>query len=114
MFEPNLIGAIKKRVGRDVHGQAVLGREISCPFAIVNLEVMAQKTSVRADSSGSRGSADELTADRLRILISKFVSVAIDDVFIFEGASYVITSKHTRRSVMGDVDHYQCDLEILP
>lgn len=114
MFEPNLKGKLQKRTGRNIHGEPLLSAAIDCSFAIVNLEVKALKTSVRADSSGSRGSADEFTAEHLRILISKFTKFEINDIFSFDGMSYLVISKHPRRSVFGDIDHYQCDLEILP
>ena len=114
MFTPNLIGIIKKVTGRDIYGQPQHGAALSCPFAIVNLETKSQKTSVRADSSGSRGSADEIASDRLKILIAPHMRVAIQDRFEFEGASYIISMMHPRRTVFGSIDHFECDLEVTP
>lgn len=114
MFQPNLVGKLQSRIGRDVHGQALLGPERDCPFAIVNLETRAQKTSVRADSSGSRGSSDEIASDRLKILVPQYIVISIDDRFTFRGDRYSVRMKHPRHSVMGDLDHFECDLEVMP
>jgi hypothetical protein len=114
MFEPNLVGTIRSRQGRDVHGTPIFGPERVCPFAIVNLVVNTQKTSVRADSSGSRGAADEIASNRLKILIAKFIQVEIEDRFIFDGMQYSIRAKHVRRTTFGEIDHFECDLEVMP
>lgn len=114
MFSPNLIGALRNRTGRDVHGMAVYGDPVICPFAVVNLERRSQKTSVRADSSGSRGSADEVASTNLKILVPSYVVINVDDEFTFEGERYQVSTKHKRRSVAGGVDHIECDLEVLP
>ncbi|CAN5354697.1 hypothetical protein BH10PSE8_BH10PSE8_13750 [soil metagenome] len=38
-------------------------------LSIVNMQVGAPKTSVRADSAASRGSTDEIAAERAKILM---------------------------------------------
>lgn len=114
MFRPNLIGTLRKKVSRDVRGRVTYGPDTPCPFAIVNLDIGALKTSVRADSSASRGSADETVAQRAVILISPLSDVSVSDQFEFEDMTFEVSSKHVRRTVMGSIDHFQCDLEILP
>lgn len=111
MFTPNLMGTIQSRIGRDIHGRHKLGPEKPCPFGPVNLSIGALKTSVRADSSASRGSADETAVERGKILIPAFVSVSIGDIFIFSGVKFEIITAHQRFSVTGSFDHYECDLE---
>lgn len=113
MFAPNLIGTIAVIAGRDIHGIATFGAPKECPFAMINLNSKSEKTSVRADSSASRGSADELTSQKMKILIPVFVTVGIGDRFVFDGVKYDIISRHPRRSVFGDLDHYECDIEVL-
>lgn len=113
MFEPNLVGKISTLQGYDVHAREVYSLARVCPFAIVNLEIGAEKTSVRADSSASRGSADEMTVERGKILIANYVDVKINDRFDFDGVRYKIVSKFARRSVEGKIDHYECDLEVI-
>lgn len=114
MFTPNVIGILKPRIARDIHGQSMFGDPVQCPFAVVNLETKSQKTSVRADSSGSRGAADEIASDRLKILISPHIIVKIEDHFEFDGESYVIKRLHPRRAVSGQIDHFECDLQVTP
>jgi hypothetical protein len=114
MFEPNVVGKLAKLVGRDVHARPTFAEPIDCPFGIVNLNVGAEKTIVRADSSASRGSADEISAVRAKILIAKYIDVTIGDRFEFEGMKFLIASKHVRRSILGSVDHFECDMEIVP
>lgn len=114
MFEANLVGKLKRVIGRDVHARAQFAPAIDCPFGPVNLEVKSEKTIVRADSSASRGSADERTSKYAQILISPIVPVAIGDRFEFDGMAFLITSVHTRRSVFGNIDHFDCFMEPLP
>lgn len=114
MFQPNLIGKMQRRTGRDVHGRGVYEAPRDCPFAVVNMDIGAIKTSVRADSSASRGSADETAAMRAKILVPPFVSLKPDDIFLFDGMSFLIVSLHNRRSVSGALDHIECTLEVTP
>jgi hypothetical protein len=114
MFQPNLVGTLKRLTGRDVHSRETWSDPIDCPFGPVNLDVGSQKTSVRSDSSASRGAADEIATMNAKILIAPFVQVAIGDRFEFDGMIFKITTKHTRRSVTGVVDHFECAMEIVP
>jgi len=114
MFEPNCLGTLKPLVGRDVHSRPTYGPAVDCPFGPVNLDVGALKTNVRADSSASRGAADETEAIRAKILVASYIDVKVGDRFEFDGLIFMITTKHTRRSVMGNVDHYECDMDLLP
>lgn len=114
MFEPNVVGKLRRVTGRDVHARATYSDPVDCPCGIVNLDIGADKTVVRADSSASRGSADEKSAQRAKILIANYVTVEIGDRFEFDGLAFVVKSKHVRRSIMGAVDHFECDMELLP
>lgn len=114
MFIPNLVGKIYSLKGYDIYARAEFDLPRVCPFAVVNLEIGAEKTSVRTDSSASRGSADEMTAQRAKILIVSYITCAVNDRFEFEGINYKIVSKFTRRSVDGLIDHFECDLEVIP
>lgn len=114
MFEPNSVGRLSRLTGRDVHSRAIYAATTDCPFAPVNMLIDAQKTSVRADSSASRGSADEMAAMRAKILVASYVTIDIGDRFEFDGQIFRIKAKHTRRSVSGEIDHFECDMELLP
>ena len=112
MFCPNLIGSIKDKVGRDVHGRHILGGSRPCPFGPVSLNIGAIKTSVRADSSASRGSADQIAVERGVILIPHYIEVDRGDIFSFQDVDFEIVAIHTRFAVDGFLDHFQCELEV--
>jgi hypothetical protein len=113
-FTPNLVGTIQRKTGFDVYGRPVLSVPVLCQFSVVNAKRQQDKTSVRADSSASRGMADEITTGLGRILVAKHENVEIGDVFAFDGDSYDVKSKHIRRSVFGEIDHFECDIEVRP
>ena len=112
MFEPNVLGQLRTRTGRDIHGRAIYGPLRGCPFGIVNLAIGSQKTTVRADSSASRGAADETVAQRAKILVPTYVTIKIGDQFLFDGMTFDVSAVHTRCGISGLVDHYEIDMEL--
>ena len=61
MFRPNQNCQIQKSSGKtDVYGMPVPGRKVNERLAVIELNLMAVKSSVRADSSASRGNAQEM------------------------------------------------------
>lgn len=113
MFRPNAVGKLHKLTGRDVHGREQYAAGINCPFAQVNLSRRATKTDRRADSSASRGSADEVTS-WAKILVVAFMKPSLNDKFCFLDDSYRVVAVHPRRTVAGLLDHWELDLEVLP
>lgn len=113
-FTPNLVGQLQRKIGYTIDGQQILSPAVACQFAIVNAKRQQEKTSVRADSSASRGMADEITTALGRILVAKHERIEIGDIFSFDGDSYEIKSTHIRRSVFGEIDHFECDIEVRP
>jgi hypothetical protein len=113
MFRPNATGQIAKKSGYDKFGRKVAEDFVDCPYAPVNMKLNSQKTSVRADSSASRGQSDELTS-AARILLPIYIRPAIGDLFSADGINYEIISVHPRRSIAGLMDHFECDLGVLP
>lgn len=113
MFLPNLYGTLEKKTGYDVNADRKFASKVDCPYAAVNMKIDVQKTSVRADSSASRGSADEVAATRAVILVPAFVSVGLGDRFTDAiGERFFISSLHPRYSVGGVLDHYELALEM--
>lgn len=111
MFLPNLVGTIRGVIGRDIHGRHELGPETPCPFGSVSLKTGAKKTTVRADSSASRGAANETAVERGRILIPASITVKNGDIFSFQGQRYEVVAAHSRFAVTGAFDHWEVDLE---
>lgn len=114
MFRPNQMGELYRFTGRDIYARATYSDSIQCPFAVIRLPHLAQKTDKRADSSASRGSADEIILKHGRILVPKFVTLLIDDVFAYRGQRYLVAGVEPRVSVAGELDHFEVNLEALP
>ena len=111
MFIPNKTGILKRKTGVNIYGVASYDRGTPVPIGVVRLEVMSDPTSVRADSTASRGSAMEETA-LSRVLLSRNVKVARGDVLVIDGVELVVQSIWPRYAVSGALDHVQLDLLI--
>lgn len=112
MFRPNLKCQISVLGGADGYGKRTYSPWKSTPFAIVKLEQMSEKTSVRTDSSATRGSAQEILADA-RLLFPAYVRLKEGDRVKFMGFTLTVTSIHPRYSVLGRHDHWQVDCNIF-
>jgi hypothetical protein len=113
MFIPNAKGMLTRRLGRNVYGEATFYPAIPVPCAIVdNLDQVA-KTPVRADSSASRGAAEETTAT-VKILFPANVVIGKDDTFTIAGLSLRVIAVQQRFSVHGVLDHREVDFDIAP
>ena len=69
---------VTKRGGTDLYGKEVAGATFKARCSIVKLALASVKTSVRADSSGSRGNAEETTAGA-RLLFLPRAGIDIGD-----------------------------------
>lgn len=96
---------------RDIYGKATLGAAKPALCSIVRFEIGADKTSVRTDSSASRGNAEEATA-AVRLLFPPLYPVTTGTVVEMLGARVEIISVHPRHTVTGEVDHYQVDAQV--
>lgn len=107
MFRPNLTCTISVSSGKtDVYGQPTPSTKVKERCAIVKLDVKNLKSSVRADTSATRGNARELTADSV-ILLAKNTVANIDDILEVSGVTLRVMSKFPRHSVSGALDHYE-------
>lgn len=79
-------------------------------IGIVHLNKMAKPTSVRTDSSASRGAATEFVSQS-KILVSADTPVVVGDKVIIGAASLVVTGIEERYDVDGKLDHYEVTLE---
>lgn len=113
MFVPNVKCVITKLGSKfDIHGKQIReGDALSELCAIVKLNGKSEKTSVRADSSASRGAADEMQYDA-RLLFTKFSKIEIGDKVELLGFVLRVESRFPRLTVHGALDHYQVDLSI--
>lgn len=113
MFLPNTFGHLSSREGRNRYAEPVFGEPKRVECAVVRLREGIKATSVRADSSASRGSAEEIVTDA-KILFPQTVDAKIGDRFTIAGISLEIVSREIRIDVFGRVDHLECEMMVLP
>jgi hypothetical protein len=106
MLIPNLTLTYKKRIGTDLYGTETLSASATERCAIVKLRFEAQHTTVRADSSGSRGYASEFAA-QTKILVLANTAIEISDQITIQGVTLRVVSKFPRHSVIGLLDHFE-------
>lgn len=106
MFRPNQRCRIRLAGETDVHGQTTPGPVITERCSIVRLMVSQSKSSVRADSSASRGAAHELQADAV-ILMTVTTKARIEDMVEFAGAKFKISGRFPRHDANGRLDHIE-------
>lgn len=111
MFIPNKVAILKRKTGHNLYGVATYAPGQKIQIGVVRIETMSDPTSVRADSSASRGSAMEETI-LSRILVARNVTVKQGDVLEVDGIALTVQSVWPRWAVTGDLDHYQLDLLI--
>lgn len=110
MFIPNNHCYIRRvSKARDIRGERTYGPRERTPCAVVTLNLEIDKTSVRADSSGSRGRAEE-EQGVARLLFPVYVKIADLDLVEVEGETLEVIQINPRRSVIGTLDHYEVDL----
>jgi hypothetical protein len=112
MLRPNLHCTITKAGETyDGYGRPVLGKTVRSLCSVVKLMNSAEKTSVRADSSASRGSAAEITADA-RLLFSPLTNITVGDKVIVAGFELRVMNVAPRFDVHSRLDHYQVDANV--
>lgn len=111
MFRPNLDCRVQLSAGTDVFGQAkpAIFRKERC--AIVKLVLTAVKTPVRADSSASRGTAEEIQAVSV-ILLESTTKVKIGDLIEVVGVTLNVSGRFPRHDVNGRLDHYEINATV--
>ena len=112
MFRPNIHCLISRLTGDyDIHGQPAHEPAKSAWCAVVRLSTGRKKTSVRADSSASRGNAIEEVSDA-KILFMPFEPVGDGDKIEVSGVTLRVIRVEQRFSVTGLLDHYEVDCEV--
>lgn len=111
LFNPNNTCVIIKNGGYNVYGEPMRKERIKEKCALLNAGVLMKKSSVRADSSASRGNAHEKTADYWLILMPDTVAEP-DDLVEINGIQVKIIQLVPRFSLYGKHDHTEalCDM----
>lgn len=110
MYLPNTTLKIRSTLGFDEYGQERIGSLVTEPCAIVYARYKSDKTTVRTDSSASRGHGREKVSDA-RILVGPKTVSKLDDKIEVASLSFRIVDKQPRFDVNGNLDHYQLEAE---
>lgn len=107
MFRPNQKCRIQLASGKnDVHGQPTPGRYVTEGCSIVKIDVTNEKSSVRADSSASRGNAMESEAVSV-ILLTRTTQAKANDIVEVAGYKLRVMGRQPRYDVNGRLDHIE-------
>lgn len=107
MFFPNTKCDLYRRsTTSDNFGRYHYADKVSAPCAVIFLDVTIQKSSVRADTSGSRGQAEQFQGDAM-ILFVKRQAITEGDVIFIDGRWLEVIEVEPRRNVLGKLDHLQ-------
>lgn len=115
MIYPHLKITVFKNLGSNAYGEASYGPGFGERCAPVRLRFQSATTTVRTDSAGSRGHAQEEVAD-VRVLVPIASKVAIDDMLEVTGTRLRVVAREPRYTVNGKLDHYEliCDQKVAP
>lgn len=113
MFRPNTTGMLSRRTTKNQYAEWVFADPVEVACGVVDTVRKLLKTPVRADSSASRGAAEEATAV-YKILFLPDVGIRTNDHFQIDGLTLRATAVTPRRSVLGVLDHHEVDFDIWP
>lgn len=109
---PNIHATLMRQTGYDQNGRATWNGATSIKVAIVTLRSSIERSSVRADSSASRGRAEEIRADGV-VLVPETVTIDTQDRLSMLGKTYEVMSVFPRHGLDGFLGHNQVELRIL-
>ena len=109
MFVPNTTCQLYTRSDtQNLYGGYTYNDPITVPCAIVSMDLKVSKTSVRADSSASRGRAEEEVGSA-RLLFPASTAVKEGDLASVDGYPIEVIRIFSRHDVLGNIDHLQID-----
>lgn len=104
LFNPNTTCVIIKVKEYNAYGEPIREERITEPCAVIDASWATKKSSVRADSSASRGNALETIADFWLLMLPTTVA-AQDDIIEVYGRRVKVKELRPRFSLYGDQDH---------
>lgn len=111
MFVANRTCILRQKLKQyDAYGQATYASPKRVRFALVRFDTKIEDTTVRADSSATRGNMKEFHATG-RILVDKRYKPDHGDLVAFDNKVFRIKEVEPRYNVLGKLDHYECDFE---
>jgi hypothetical protein len=111
IFKPNTKCVLYENLGFNTFGEPKFSSPKEIGISIVRLITADMKTSVRTDSSATRGNAEEETSPKAKFLFSRKIRPNKGDKVEIHGITLRIISVEPRIDVLGTLDHYESDLE---
>lgn len=106
IFTPKNNCVVIKNQGNDLYGMPKQGIRKGEKCSIVKFMVSNEKSSVRADSSASRGNAMEMQADGV-FLMRTNTAADIDDLIEIDEHRMRVMGRHRRYNAAGGFHHYE-------
>jgi hypothetical protein len=97
---------IENKTANDIYGEATFASARPSKCAVVSLSRGKADSTVRTDSGGTRGHADELVADA-KLLMSDKEIIAPDDVIVVHGVRIIVMGVKFQFDTQGKLDHLQ-------
>ncbi|GAA0353338.1 hypothetical protein L9H26_18750 [Morganella psychrotolerans] len=101
----------RKSEKTNMYGEPALSFAGKSPVGFVRFIESYDKSSVRADSSASRGKADIDLFDAV-IIFPKTANLKIDDVLLIEGVKLEVKRVHNRFGLRGKPGHYEVGADL--
>ncbi|MCR9222937.1 MAG: hypothetical protein NXH70_02610 [Hyphomonas sp.] len=92
----------------DIYGASSFGTPATTPCAVIAYDLARTKTTVRADSSGTRGRGEHLEGVA-RFLFPKTVTINRGDKVYKDSYWLEVVEIHPRYDVSGTLDHWEVD-----
>ncbi|ELD1608235.1 hypothetical protein HVX40_24290 (plasmid) [Escherichia coli] len=96
---------------KNIYGEAQLQFVRKTKVGVVKFEISSEKSSVRADSSASRGKSMLELFDTV-VVVPLEAEILLDDVLIMEGQKLKVTSVHRRWGLRGRPGHLEVGANI--
>ena len=106
MFRGNIPCTITRKKGYTVSGEQTFFAPVASRCSVVTLETKAQHTTVRADSSATRGFAEESVTEA-KLLFGATTKLEIDDKITVDGLNVRVYRIFPRRTANGLLDHIE-------
>lgn len=107
MFKPNAYCyIIRTSAETDVYGMPLNKTKTKEPCTPLRIDARVDRSSVRADTSASRGNAREYQTVA-KFLVPKNTVAGIDDILEWNGDAMRIAGKMPRYNLQGVLDHYE-------
>ena len=99
-------GSLYKKSGMDLYGEAKYEFSAQVSMGVVSFIDSMEKSSVRADSSASRGKAEIALFDAV-FIIPLTTDISKEDALIVAGKKLRVESIHQRWGLRGRPGHYE-------